>query len=510
VDQSFLTELSRRRIPQVLGVYLAAGWGLLEFTDWLTGAFGLSVGITLAVLGIWAALLPAAMVLAWRLGAPAEAETTGAPGPSPVSSAPSVGVLPFVNLGPDPADEYLGDGLSDEILTALARVEGLKVASRTSGFAFRDSQLDVREIGQRMGVAALLEGSVRRDGDRIRVITQLVSAADGYHLWARSFDRSMDDLLAIEIEIAEQVAEALAGVLRGPPRQSRTEDPRAYEYFLRGRHYLRQWNKRSLLFARDMFRSSVARDPEFARGWAAIADTVYLLCTYYPSARAELAEAEEAATRALRLAPDLAESHSALGSVRFLQGRTPEAAAAFERAIELDPTLFVAHYFFARANFQMGRLAEAESLFERAGEVEPRDYQSVFFRAQSIEAQGRHDEALQVYSEALGRSEEWMDLYPDDARAATMRAVSLCRLGRADEGLEWGRGALKLDPEDAGVRYNVACLYALEGMTDEALKCLEEAVEVGFGNREWLEKDPDIESLRGHPRFKNIMARAGG
>jgi adenylate cyclase len=225
---------------------------------------------------------------------------------------------------------------------------------------------------------------------------------------------------------------------------------------------------------------------------------------FYPTSDEDVTRADSASRRALELAPDLPEAHSARGSALFLMKRLDEAEREFRIAIEMEPQLVEARHLFGRVSFQQGRFDEAARLFRAANDIRE-NYDSAFFAAQSLEALGRKEEAADAYAYARGVAARHMEFNPDDARAATMLAVSLCRAGRPDEGLRWGEQALAIDPEDAGVRYNVACLYALEGKTDRAFECLADAIRAGFGNRDWLEKDPDIESLRGDPRFVVLM-----
>jgi tetratricopeptide (TPR) repeat protein len=217
-----------------------------------------------------------------------------------------------------------------------------------------------------------------------------------------------------------------------------------------------------------------------------------------------MAQAEQASLRALELDPELAEAHAARGAVLFLTDRIDHAEREFQTAIRLDPRLFDAHYLYARCCFQSGRLEHAARLFEQALAVQE-NYQAAFFAAQSREALGS-TEAADHYRRALEIVERHMELNPDDPRAATMRAVSLCRLGRTGEGVHWGEQAIEIDPEDASVRYNVACLFAVAGEPDRAIGCLEDALRVGFGNTQWLRQDPDLASLRGNPRFEALLA----
>ena len=254
----------------------------------------------------------------------------------------SIAILPFVDRSEDAANVFLGDGLAEEITNALGRVRSLRVAARTSAFAFRDSRLDVRRIGEALGVGAVLEGSVRRSGEALRMTVQLIDVASGYNLWAERYDRTMKELLAIQDEIARGVAQALRGALSETDRHALVRaappDAAAYEYYLRGRQFFHQARKRSLEFALGLFRRAIEIDPGFALAHAGLADCCSLLHMYYPSS-GELACADETSRRALELAPDLAETHAARGFALFQLGRGDEAAAEFQTAMHLGPAL---------------------------------------------------------------------------------------------------------------------------------------------------------------------------
>ncbi|NIN71156.1 MAG: tetratricopeptide repeat protein [Gemmatimonadetes bacterium] len=498
-------EVVRRRIPQFVGVYLAAGWGLLEFTDWAMRRFAWTVPVTDYVVGGLLLGLPLVVYTAWTIGGRA---ATARSLRKAKGGAKSIVVLPFANFGNSPDNEYLSDGITEEIINALTRVEGLSVVSRTSAFAYKGKSEDVRRIGRQLDVEAVLEGSVQVVGDRLRVMTQLVDVAGGFHLWSERFDREMEDVFAIEDEIAENVVRALRLFLREDERRALAKLPtsnvKAYEYYLRGRQFFHQSRKKGLEFAREMFRRAIEADPEYALAYAGIADASSLILMYYPSSEGNLEQADIASRKALELDPDLPEAHAARGFALSMAKRFDEAEQEFNIAMRLDPRLYEAHYFYARACFQQGKLTEAARLFEEAAQVRE-DYQAVFFAAQSHEALGNKDRAETLYRRALQVAEQHMELNPDDPRAATMRAVSLCRLGRLEEGLDWAEQALAIDPDDAGVRYNVACLYAVEGEAEKAIDCLEDAIRVGFGNKGWIEQDPDLAAIREHPRFQGLL-----
>jgi serine/threonine protein kinase/tetratricopeptide (TPR) repeat protein len=444
------------------------------------------------------------------LGAFADAVGAAAAG-VPAVTARAVGVLPFVNAGGLPDDDALSDGITDEIIAVLSRVEGLRVASRTSSFALRGTGLDAPAIGQRLHVGSMLEGTVRRAGDRLRVAVQLVNAQDGCVLWNERYDRDVSDVFAIQDEIAESVARALRVILRHERRVARppTGDVRAYEYYLKGRHYFRGGRRKSLQFAREMFQRAIAVDPEFALAWAGVADCCSLLNMFYPESEKDLTLADQASARALTLAPDLPEAHAARGFALWRLEREPEAIRAFEHAMRLDGHQFEARYFYARLRFQRGELTLAARLFEDAARARE-DYEARFFAAQCYAGLGRKAEAEAAYRRGLHVAQQHLEMNPDDPGAATMCAVSLCRLGRPEEGLAWAERAREIEPNDARVLYNVACLYALEGRTEQALAGLELAVQAGFGAREWIAHDPDLDGLRQHPRFKALLWPGSG
>ena len=423
----------------------------------------------------------------------------------------SIAVLPFVNLSGNAEDDYFGDGMAEEIITALSKVVGLRVASRTSAFALRDKHLDICTIGERLDVGAVLEGSVRRAGTTLRVTAQLVNTADGHHLWSERFDREMKDVFAIHDDIAANIVRALRVVLREDDRRAITKAPtvdlQAYDYYLRGRQFFHLRRKKSVIFARQMFNRAIHLDPAYARAYAGLADASAMLAHHYQDeyTAENLAQADEASQRALELDPNLAEAHAARGFALAMLQRFEDAEAEFARAIDLDPKQFEARYFHARACVQRGELERALQLFEDASRVRE-DHEALYFAAQTLTALARTAEAEAAYRGALPVIERHLELNPDDARAITMAAVCCSRLGQRKEGIEWAQQASAVDPEDAGVCYNVACLLALEGERDDAIAHLERAFRVGFARRDWIERDPDLDSLRSDPRFEAMLS----
>ena len=427
---------------------------------------------------------------------------------APIAARHSIAVLPFTNMSADPENEYFSDGIAEEITNALSRVRAMRVAARTSAFQFKGTETDIREIGGLLAVDTVLEGSVRKVGNRLRITAQLVSVNDGCHLWSERYDRELADVFAIQDEIAQSIVQALRVVMQDEDRRPLVRPPttrvEAYEFYLRGRQFFHQFRRKSLHDARRMFQRAVDLDPQYALAHAGLADCGAILYMYWGSDPRDLEQAETASRRALELDDGLAEAHVSRGLALLHGGKVDEGQREFETAIHLDPNLYEARYFYARACFQQGKLELAAQLFERAAAVRD-DFQAAFFKAQCLAALKREGEAHIAYREALGAVQRHLEFHEDDARAVTMGAVSLCRLGRRPEGLEWATRAVAIDPDDAGVSYNVACLYSLEGEVDKAIASLETAIRAGFFNRAWLDRDPDLDPIRDHPRFRALL-----
>ncbi len=427
------------------------------------------------------------------------------------SGAKSIAVLPFVDMSPQRDQEYFCEGIAEELINALTKIGELRIASRTSAFAFRGKDVSIRRIGEELGVAAVLEGSVRKAGNKLRVTAQLVNVADGYHLWSERYDRDLEDVFAIQDEIAENIVKALRVMLTDREKRAlerpATENVQAYEFYLRGRQYYHQWRKKSIEYARRMFERAIALDPQFARAYAGIADCCSFLAKYWDSSKVILEGAETYSRKALELAPDLAEAHVSRGLALSYSKRYEEAEREFEFALRLDPKLFEAHYLYGRARFEQGKNAEAAQLFEEASRLRPDDYQAPVFRWQALVALGKKADAESCHRQALQVLERHVELNPEDSRALNLGGVVLARGGRGEQAREWVKRALAIDPEDSWMLYNTACFYAVQGERDEAIKCLEHALELGFGHREWIEHDSDLDSLRDHPRFQALLGQ---
>jgi len=423
----------------------------------------------------------------------------------------SIAVLAFVNMSNDLENEFFSDGIAEEIINALTKVKALRVASRTSSFAFKGKSEDIGEVGRKLKVHTVLEGSVRKAGSRLRVTAQLVSVADGYHLWSERYDRQLDDVFEIQDEIAENVVRALRVVLGEDEKRAiektPTENMQAYEYYLRGRQVQHQMRRSALQYARRMFDRAIEIDPNFARAYAGIADCCSFVYMYWDGSNANLEGADTSSRKALQLDPESAEAHTSRAVALTLRRSYQQAREEFEGALRLNPMLYEAHYFYGRACLTEGKFNEAVSHFRDAWQVRPEDYQAICLSAQALVKLGRREEALDATRQGLKVADAHLELNPDDARAWYLSAAALMRLGQPKQALERARRALAIDPEDAAVLYNVACVHALAGSSEEALDNLDRAIQNGFGHRDWLENDSELDSIREEPRFQALLRK---
>lgn len=418
---------------------------------------------------------------------------------------PSVAVLPFVDMSEFEDEGHFGEGMAEEILTALSRVEGLRVVSRTSSFLYKNSRLDAREIGRRLPVSALLVGSVRKEPGRLRVSAELMDVASGLILWAEVFDRARGEVFRIQEAIAAGIAAALSLDLVPGSRRQPSQDLEAYEDYLKGRQYYFRYNRHGMRFAMQMFRQALARDPAYAAAWAGLANCAAFLYIYADRSEANRELAESASRRALDIDPGLAEAHASRGVALSAAGLLEEADAAFEQALADDPYLYEANYLYARHCFATRRLERAEELFERAAEIYPEDCQAPLLVAQVHASLGRHEEATSARLRGLALAEERLRRNPDEVRTRYLGANALVALGEREQGLAWARAARALDPDDPMLLYNLGCIHSLAGDTAEAIGCLEEAVRAGLTQKGWFLNDGDLDLLREEPRFRELV-----
>lgn len=454
----------------------------------------------------------------------------------------SVAVLPFQDLSAAGDLAYLGDGLTEELLNTLARLPGLRVAARSSAFQYREPGVDVREVGRALDVSAVVEGSVRRDGRRLRITAQLIDARNGYHLWSNQYDRTMDDIFALQEEIAREVATELRATMRVPTpdaaRPHRVPKPEAYDLYLRGRHAWNQRTREEMVRARDYFEQAVALDPEYANAYAGLADAWQLLPDYSDvPAREGLAHAKTAALRAIALDSTLAEAHAALGALLDDYDRDRAGAErAYRRAIALNPRYATARQWLAIHLADEGRIDEALVEIEHSRRLDPRS------RILST-AVGAVQYFARDYAQAIAEYRAVLDRHPDFALAWALMGRVYLVSDRADSAVAMLARAVRLSGGDPSYRAVHAASLAAAGDRTAAraladsvravqdggyvpstelaaayIRLGDHATALALFERAFEERDPAIKHLaaepmydgiRSHPRFIALLERAG-
>ncbi|MGQ0641058.1 MAG: BTAD domain-containing putative transcriptional regulator [Gemmatimonadaceae bacterium] len=458
-------------------------------------------------------------------------------------SLQSIAVLPFVNLSADPENEYFADGITDELTTALDRVEGLKVAARTSAFAFKGKPADIREVAERLRVRSVVEGSVRKDGRRLRIAARLIDASTGYRLWSEEYDREMQDVLTVQAEIARAIASALRQrIVVAEPNEQLTRDisrdPDAYELFLKGRYAWHRRTEQSLREARDFFEAAVARVPSYARAWAGLGDAYAVSAFYdYMPPREGYPRAEEAAKRALALDSTLAGPHATLGYVNlYYHWNWPVAEREFERSITFAPEYSTAHQWYGNFLTAMGRFAEAKAAFARATEAEPLSLIASAGSGWSRFYARAYDEAEQHFAHTLDLEPNYELAHlwrgqtydvqgrPTQALAATLRAVqlsgrssltlaafahALAKAGQGDSARRLLREIEGRAPARYVPTYEIAKVYLALGDTARALERFERAYRERSHSMALLKVDPQLDGMERHPRYAVLLERVG-
>lgn len=546
--QRFFAELRRRKVIRLAIGYAVIGAGITQGAESILGPLGVSDMVQRSIVILVIAGFPVALVLSWVFDFSLHGieRTRDQPPPQramePREPLPpgSIAVLPFENLSGDPAQSYLGDGLTEELLIALSCVRGLHVASRTSCFAFRGAREDIRTIGERLRVRHIVEGSARLTGKRLRLSVRLIDVETGYAEWTETYEREIEEIFAVQADIAREIVERISlgeptGMLAAPGPG--TGDVEAFQDYLHGRFH---WNRRTeddLRRAIAFFGKAVERDPGYARAWAGMADAWSLLLDYGGVEPDEgLEPAREAAEQALAADPTTAETWTSIALVREFEWRWQDAEGAFRKAIELQPGYAVAHQRFALHLAWMGRHDEAIDEAMRACELDPLSVAVAASAGFVLYYAGRYEDAV----ERLGRATVADPRFPT---ARTALGLCLLQLGRAPEAVESlrravdhsGRAssslgvlgfALARSGDTAGCAgliaeldaraakrwvsgYQLALPHIGLGENARALDHLERACDERTPQMAYLGQDPILDSLRAEPRFTALLERVG-
>ena len=437
------------------------------------------------------------------------AEKSGAGSGSQVAAATpkSVAVLYFENQSGAKEDEYFRDGITEDIVTELSKIAQLEIFPRSEMLAFRDKPVTAQQVSQKLGAAYVLEGSIRRAGNRVRITAQLVEASTRHSVWGERYDRQLEDVFAIQEEIARSIAQALRITLT--PQEEKTiarkptENPQAYDFYLRGRNYTHREN---IEYALQMFEQAIELDPNFALAHAGIANLCGLNYEIREQNQKWIDRGLSACDRATALAPDLPEVLVAHARLFYAQKKYPEAALMAQRASERKPDCDGLWNILGRAYFASGKFEEAAALAERAMECNGDDYNTYIPYDQSLERLGRKKEAEQVRDRMTKVLRQQLERVPEDVRARVLLATNLAYYGNeADEAIRHLKTAVALRPNDPNTLYNAACTYGVLGRKPEAFETIKKAFAAGYGNTNWAANDSDLHCLHDEPEFRKLV-----
>ena len=572
---NLFSELKRRKVFKIGAAYLVVAWLAVQAASigfpafdappWALRIFILIVllGFPIAVVMAWvldmtpegvkldpdasgskrlfaAAALLVVLALGWYFYGQSSFRKGDVATPT-IAAQKSIAVLPFVNMSADKTDEYLSDGVSEELITALSKITGLQVKARTSSFAFKGKNEDIQKIGELLHVSHLLEGSVAKAGNKLRITAQLIQAADGNHEWSDTYDREMQDIFAVRSEVAQKVAETLKvrllGEEKGKIDKKPTENLEAYNLYRQGRYYADKLSEEASAKAIPLFQQAIAKDPRFALAYCGIADAYVLAADASIPPREAFSKAKEAALKAIELDDSLAEAHASLGFVHHhYDWDWPAAEKELKRAIELNPQSAQSYTLYMEYLAGMGRFDEAKVQGRRALELDPLSVSNYWFLGGNAISAGRVDEAIQDYSKAI-------ELDPNNGWSRVFLGRAYLFKGDPKRAIEEMESAERLQPDDPLVQGFLGYVYAVTGRRADALKVLQKLDELGkrrfvstiarvyvytgLGEKdkafEWLEKayqersdsltwfrlDPESKSLQSDPRFAALMRKVG-
>ena len=427
-------------------------------------------------------------------------------------SAPkSLAVLYFENLSGVKEDEYLRDGITEDIITELAKIRGLNTFSRPTVLAFRDKTVTPAQVGQQLNAAFVLTGTLRRAGNRLRITTQLVDAHTDFPLWSERYDREMKDVFEVQDEIARKIAEALRVTLSPQELEALaikpTENLQAYDLYLRGKRYARRQTRQDLEFALQMFENAVAIDPGFALAYAACANACAMFYCNYSRDQIWVERARDASGKAVNLRWDLPEVQVSQAWVLYATELHDEAVRMVQKAIERKHDCEGAYYLLCRALFSAGRYEEVVNVMESALEASGEDYNVYVPIMNSLGSLGKTEAFKNMLIRRMGALENHLKQVPEDARARILLAGDYARLKRVDDSIREVNLAMTLRANEASILYNAACTFCNLERKAEAMDALRKAWEAGFKDSSWARQDPDLFLLHGEPEFEELYPK---
>jgi len=421
----------------------------------------------------------------------------------------SIALLPFQNISPDREGDYFSDGLTEELIHNLSRLRNIRVVSRTSIMQYKGTRKNLSTIGQELGVGYILEGSIRKFHDDLRITVQLVDVRTDTQLWAEKYRGKLSDIFDIQEEVAREIVNALTVRLSPSEKHSLvrrfTENPEAFDYNLRAREALSRMTKQDLKSAIELFNRALELDNHYALAYAGLGQVYADLYFSFERKEEYLDKAIDVCLKALSYDSTLAEAYAALGLAYFDKKMLEESLAAVRKAIELNPKSFMAYWILGRIYHQTDRDREAIEPYKKVVALNP-DFYAVHMDLRTVyERLGETEKYEEEVCRELEVYPKYLAKFPEDPRAHIFYAVALARAKRYDEAKAEAAKAIELNPYDPLMLYNSACFYAQIGEKDLAIATLRNSIAAGLGNFDWIRRDPDLESIRGDPRYVELM-----
>jgi serine/threonine protein kinase/Flp pilus assembly protein TadD len=421
----------------------------------------------------------------------------------------SIAVLPFENISPDKDADYFADGLAEELIVSLAKLKKLTVIPRTISFRYKNAGLSSQAIGSELGASYVVNGSVRKFRDKLRISVQILDINLETQKWAETYKGKLIDIFDIQEQISKQIVDILSVNITPNEKniliRRRTLNADAFDYYLKARNYLYSRTKNNLEFAMELFQKAIDIDPKFASAYAGLSEAYAAMYYDFDSNETWLNKAIESSFTALMQDPTLSEAYTALGFSYFCKKSIQEAIIAIKKAIELDPSNFITYWILGRIYHSTNNSDKAIDLYKKSIELNP-DFHTAYTHLRMIYEQlGEKEKLKELINDLCKIFPEYLLKHPNDARARTYYAKVLALLGKLDEAKNEEAKAIKLNPDDPLMLYNAACFYSLIGEKTHAINFLKEAINLGFANYDWIKIDSDLNSIRNEPGFIQLV-----
>jgi TolB-like protein/Flp pilus assembly protein TadD len=430
---------------------------------------------------------------------------------SPKKEENSIAVLYFENMSSEKESEYFCAGITEDIITDLSKIKGLKVVSRSDVMPFRNKEANSRQIGEALRVNYILEGSVRKSGNKIRITAQLIDVKNGFHAWAERFDRLIEDIFDLQNEVSQNIAGALKITLTDSEKESLAKKPttdlRAYDFYMRGREFLFRRGRKNNERAIPMFENALELDPKFVSAYSALVEAYSCMYIWYDGDPKWLAKIITLNERALAVDPNSIDALFGAGMVFFHQKRFGEAKRTLEKVAKLKPDLYDAFRWLGIISDITGSYDDAIAYYTQCAALKPFSEEPWLHIDMTQRRKGNRDGATEAVKTILELGTRKLEVNPEDTITLSRLASVYVRLGQPEKGIEAIRKILAIDPTDGLALYNAACTYADLGNKEETLSCLRRALNSGYkGVLEWVKSDPDFSGLIEDPEFKALLA----